>query len=77
MKYMGWANYDTWLVVSLLSNIDSNYYKIIEMERDEVLSLTVYDLQRYFDFRGEDIDFDNVDIDDIIDNIFESKYENV
>jgi hypothetical protein len=77
MKHNGWTNYDTWKVVVLLDNVQSNYYKIVEMSTDELVMLTIEDLQRYFDFQGDDIDFDQVNLDEIIENILEGRYENV
>ena len=77
MKHNGWANYDTWLVVVNLQNIESNYYKIIEMTSSEVRLFDLDDLQKKFTFLDDDIDFDQVDMDEIVENIMESRNENV
>ena len=77
MKHNGWMNYDTWKVVALLDNVQSNYYKIVEMSTDELVMLTIDDLQRRFDFMDDDIDFDQVNLDEIIENILEGRYENI
>jgi len=77
MKHNGWANYDTWLVVVNLQNIESNYYKIIEMTSSEVRLFDLDDLQKRFTFLDDDIDFDQVDMDEIVENIMESRNENV
>ena len=77
MKHNGWTNYDTWKVVALLDNVPSNYYKIAEMNTDELVMLTIDDLQRHFDLEDDDIDFDQVDVDEIIENIMEGRYENI
>ena len=77
MKHNGWTNYDTWKVVALLDNVQSNYYKIVEMSIDELVMLTIDDLQRHFDLEDDDIDFDQVDVDEIIEKILEDRYENI
>jgi hypothetical protein len=77
MKHNGWTNYDTWKVVALLDNVQSNYYKIIAMNDDELVMLTINDLQRYFNFMDDDIDFDQVNLDEIVENILEGRYENI
>jgi hypothetical protein len=77
MKHNGWTNYDTWKVVALLDNVQSNYYKIIGMNDDELVMLTINDLQRYFNFMDDDIDFDQVNLDEIVENILEGRYENI
>ena len=77
MKHNGWTNYDTWKVVALLDNVQSNYYKIIEMSDYELIMLTIDDLQRRFDFMNDDIDFDQVELDEIIEKILEDRYENL
>ena len=77
MKHNGWTNYDTWKVVALLDNVQSNYYKIIGMSTDELIMLTIDDLQRGFDFMNDDIDFDQVELDEIIEKILEDRYENI
>ena len=77
MKHNGWTNYDTWKVVALLDNVQSNYYKIIGMNDDELVMLTINDLQRYFNFMDDDIDFDKVNLDEIVENILEGRYENI
>jgi len=77
MLHNGWTNYDTWKVVALLDNVQSNYYKIAEMSTDELVMLTISDLQRRFDLMDEDIDFDQVNLDEIIKKILEDRYENL
>jgi hypothetical protein len=77
MKHNGWTNYDTWKVVALLDNVQSNYYKIIAMNDDELVMLTINDLQRYFNFMDDDINFDQVNLDEIVENILEGRYENI
>jgi hypothetical protein len=77
MKRKDWTNYDTYKVFQLLRDINSNYYKIIGMTDDEVVMLTIGDLQRHFDLEDDDIDFDQVDVDEIIENIMEGRYENI
>jgi hypothetical protein len=76
MKHNGWANYDTWLVVVHLQNVESNYHKILEMTSSQVRLFDVDDLQQWFTFEDE-IDFDQVDMDEIVENIMESRNENV
>jgi len=77
MKRKNWTNYDTYKVFALLRDVNSNYYKIIGMTDDEIVMLTIDDLQRYFDLEDDDIDFDQVDVDEIIENIMEGRYENI
>jgi hypothetical protein len=77
MKRKNWTNYDTYKVFALLRDVNSNYYKIIGMTDDEIVMLTIDDLQRYFDLEDDDIDFDQVDLDEIIENIMEGRYENI
>ncbi len=77
MKSRYWTNYDTYKVFQLLRDVNSNYYQIIGMTDDDIVTFTIGDLQRHFDLEDDDIDFDQVDVDEIIENIMEGRYENI
>ncbi len=77
MKSRYWTNYDTYKVFQLLRDVNSNYYRIIGMTDDDIVTLTIGDLQRRFDLEDDDIDFDQVELDEIIEKIMEDRYENL
>jgi hypothetical protein len=77
MRGRDWTNYDTYKVFALLRDVNSNYYQIIGMTNEEIVTLTIGDLQRHFNLEDDDIDFDQVDVDEIIEKIMEDRYENI
>ena len=68
MRHNGYKNYDTWLVAVWLDNDEDNYNKAQRMDDDEIYELDKYDLEYQF-YYGDDINFDAVDLDEIIDKL--------
>ena len=74
MAYNGWANYDTWLVVIWLDNDLQNYEKRQKMSYDDIVGLSPHELEHTF-YYGDDVDFNEVDMSQIIDNLLQDKKE--
>lgn len=75
MDYNGWANYDTWLVVVWLDNDLQNYEKWQKMSQEDIVGLSPHELKHTFYYGGDEVNFDNVDMSQIIENLLQDKQE--
>jgi nicotinate-nucleotide pyrophosphorylase len=64
-KYNGWANFDTWLVNVWLMNDESNYRLFQTLDVVEVEEMTSEDLENWFYYGDDEINFDNVNVQEI------------
>jgi hypothetical protein len=71
-RYNGWDNYDTWLVVVWLQNDMSNYEKLRRLNEDEVNDLDAMALENDY-YYGDEINWDNVNVNEIIYMLLEDK----
>jgi hypothetical protein len=72
-RYNGWDNYDTWLVVVWLQNDLSNYEKLRRLNEDEVNDLDAMALENDYYYGDEEINWDNVNVNEIIYMLLEDK----
>lgn len=64
-RHNGWKNYDTWLVVIWLLNDETNYERIRKFTELDIQELIIDDLKKNVFYYGDDIDFNNVDLNEI------------
>jgi hypothetical protein len=69
--YNGWSNYDTWLVVLWLANDYDNYRKTTRLTDDDLDDLDIMALENDY-YYGDEINFDNVNLEEIKKMIKES-----
>jgi hypothetical protein len=69
--YNGWSNYDTWLVVLWLANDYDNYRKTTRLTDDDLDDLDIMSLENDY-YYGDEINFDNVNLEEIKKMIKES-----
>lgn len=64
-KYNGYSNRDTWVVIMWLLNTDKNYNKIVKLKSWSIENFTVNTLQRHFVYTYEQIDWGNVNLEEV------------
>lgn len=70
-KHNGYKNYDTWKVAVWLFNDETNYKALMNLNRENIKNINKGILQRHFVYTNEEINWDNVDVKEIIDLIEE------